>query len=277
MCNPQDKGPFRRFIQQLILHQRLIISASLDCRISVIVNNLYTASGTVREKNTLWTEYAPLVRHEALRLQARLPASVELDDLIQAGMIGVLSAIDSFDPQQGTQMRTWITQRVRWAMMDELRERDWVPRRVRSNAREVTSAIHRVEQRLGRTATETEVAKEMGIPLETYQQILMDTNTSQLFSLDELQEEQNSSVEQADEQHEQQNPLQQLLSSSLRQRVIEEIQRLPEREQLLLNLYYQQELNMKEIGAVLGVGEPRVSQLHSQVIKRLRSRLHLTD
>lgn len=243
----------------------------------MIVNNLYTASGTVREKNTLWTEYAPLVRHEALRLQARLPASVELDDLIQAGMIGVLSAIDSFDPQQGTQMRTWITQRVRWAMMDELRERDWVPRRVRSNAREVTSAIHRVEQRLGRTATETEVAKEMGIPLETYQQILMDTNTSQLFSLDELQEEQNSSVEQADEQHEQQNPLQQLLSSSLRQRVIEEIQRLPEREQLLLNLYYQQELNMKEIGAVLGVGEPRVSQLHSQVIKRLRSRLYLTD
>lgn len=241
------------------------------------VNNLYTQAGTVAEKNTLWAEYAPLVRHEALRLQVRLPASVELDDLIQAGMIGLLGAIDGYDPQQGTQLRTWITQRVRWAMMDELRERDWVPRRVRSNARDVASAIRRVEQRLGRTASETEVAEELGIPLETYQQILMDTNTSQLFSLDELQDEQNGGVEQPGEQHEQQNPLQQLLSSTLRQRVIEEIQRLPEREQLLLNLYYQQELNMKEIGAVLGVGEPRVSQLHSQVIKRLRARLQLAD
>ncbi len=241
------------------------------------VNNLYTQAGTVTEKNALWTEYAPLVRHEALRLQVRLPASVELDDLIQAGMIGLLGAIDGYDPQQGTQLRTWITQRVRWAMMDELRERDWVPRRVRSNARDVASAIRRVEQRLGRTATETEVAQELDVPLETYQQILMDTNTSQLFSLDELQDEHNGGVEQPGEQHEQQNPLQQLLSSTMRQRVIEEIQRLPEREQLLLNLYYQQELNMKEIGAVLGVGEPRVSQLHSQVIKRLRARLQLAD
>lgn len=242
-----------------------------------MVNNLYTAAGTVTDKNTLWAEYAPLVRHEALRLQVRLPASVELDDLIQAGMIGLLSAIDGYDPQQGTQLRTWVTQRVRWAMMDELRERDWVPRRVRSNARDVAAAIHRVEQRLGRTASEPEVAEELGVDLATYQQILMDTNTSQLFSLDELQEEQGSSVERPEEQHERQNPLQQLLSSSLRQRVIEEIQRLPEREQLLLNLYYQQELNMKEIGAVLGVGEPRVSQLHSQVIKRLRARLQSNE
>ncbi|QCT22604.1 RNA polymerase sigma factor FliA [Jejubacter calystegiae] len=241
------------------------------------MNNLYTAAGTVTDKNALWTEYAPLVRHEALRLQVRLPASVELDDLIQAGMIGLLSAIDGYDPQQGTQLRTWVTQRVRWAMMDELRERDWVPRRVRSNARDVSAAIHRVEQRLGRTASEPEVAEELGVDLETYQQILMDTNTSQLFSLDELQEEQGGSMELPDEQHARQNPLQQLLSSSLRQRVIEEIQRLPEREQLLLNLYYQQELNMKEIGAVLGVGEPRVSQLHSQVIKRLRARLQSAE
>ncbi|MTD37420.1 FliA/WhiG family RNA polymerase sigma factor [Erwinia sp. CPCC 100877] len=241
------------------------------------MNNLYTAAGTLTDKNTLWAEYAPLVRHEALRLQVRLPACVELDDLIQAGMIGLLSAIDGYDPQQGTQLRTWVTQRVRWAMMDELRERDWVPRRVRSNAREVAAAIHRVEQRLGRTASEPEVAEELGVDLETYQQILMDTNTSQLFSLDELQEEQGGSVELPGEQHEHQNPLQQLLSGSLRQQVIEEIQRLPEREQLLLNLYYQQELNMKEIGAVLGVGEPRVSQLHSQVIKRLRARLQSSE
>lgn len=241
------------------------------------MNNLYTAAGTVTEKNTLWTEYAPLVRHEALRLQVRLPASVELDDLIQAGMIGLLSAIDGYDPQQGTQLRTWVTQRVRWAMMDELRERDWVPRRVRSNARSVAAAIHRAEQRLGRTASENEVAEEMALPLEDYQQILMDTNTSQIFSLDELQEDQKGSIEQISDKNEQLNPLQQLLSGNLRERVIEALKSLPEREQLLLNLYYQQELNMKEIGAVLGIGEPRVSQLHSQVIKRLRARLQMTD
>lgn len=237
------------------------------------MNSLYTPAGTLTNKEQLWEKYAPLVRREALRLQVTLPASVQLDDLIQAGAIGFLNALKNYDPRQGTQLSTYITQRVRWALLDELRERDWVPRRVRSNTREISAAIHKTEQQLGRSATESEIAREMGISLTEYQKMLFENNNGQIFSFDELQEMMNGSVEEVSEESERQDPLSQLLSGQLRSRVIEEIHRLPEREKLLLNLYYQQELDMKEIGAVLGVSEPRVSQLHSQSIKRLRARL----
>lgn len=239
----------------------------------IFVNELYSVDGVITDKQALWERYSSLVRQESLRLQARLPASVELDDLMQAGVIGLLNAFDSYDPQAGSKFTTYATQRIRWALLDELRERDWVPRSVRRNARDVSAAIQRVEQRHGRTATEQEVAEEMGITLTEYQRILADSNSSQLFSLDELQEEMGESFEQPGEAAEYQDPFQQLINSSLRQRVVDEIKRLPEREQLLLNLYYQQELNLKEIGAVLGVGESRVSQLHSLAINRLRARL----
>ena len=178
------------------------------------MNSLYTAEG-VMDKHSLWQRYVPLVRHEALRLQVRLPASVELDDLLQAGGIGLLNAVERYDALQGTAFTTYAVQRIRGAMLDELRSRDWVPRSVRRNAREVAQAIGQLEQ----------------------------------------------------------EPLQQLLDSNLRQRVMEAIETLPEREKLVLTLYYQEELNLKEIGAVLEVGESRVSQLHSQAIKRLRTKL----
>ncbi|AGH74141.1 RNA polymerase sigma factor FliA [Edwardsiella piscicida] len=236
------------------------------------MTDLYTAEGVI-DKNTLWQRYAPLVRHEALRLQVRLPASVELDDLLQAGGIGLLHAVERYDAMQGTAFTTYAIQRIRGAMLDELRSRDWVPRSVRRNARGVSAAMQRAEQRLGRTPGDSEIAQEMGIPLEEYQQILLDTNTSQLFSYDEWREEHGDSAEPALEQSEEANPLRQLLESDLRGRVIAAIEALPEREKLVLTLYYQEELNLKEIGAVLEVGESRVSQLHSQAIKRLRTRL----
>lgn len=147
------------------------------------------------------------------------------------------------------------------------------PRSVRRNAREVASAMQQVEQRVGRPATEQEVAKTLDIDLAEYRQILLDTNNSQLFSYDEWREEHGESVEPMLEGHEDANPLQHLLEGNLRQRVIEAIEALPEREKMVLTLYYQEELNLKEIGAVLEVGESRVSQLHSQAIKRLRARL----
>lgn len=159
-------------------------------------------------------------------------------------------------------------------MLDELRSRDWAPRSVRRNAREVASAMQKVEQRLGRPATEQEVAQNLDIDLTEYRQILLDTNNSQLFSYDEWREEHGESVEPMLEGHEDANPLQHLLEGNLRQRVIEAIEALPEREKMVLTLYYQEELNLKEIGAVLEVGESRVSQLHSQAIKRLRARLN---
>nr|WP_208758003.1 MULTISPECIES: RNA polymerase sigma factor FliA [Yersinia] len=234
---------------------------------------MYTAEGVI-DKNSLWQRYVPLVRHEALRLQVRLPASVELDDLLQAGGIGLLNAVERYDALQGTAFTTYAVQRIRGAMLDELRSRDWAPRSVRRNAREVASAMQQVEQRVGRPATEQEVAKILDIDLAEYRQILLDTNNSQLFSYDEWREEHGESVEPLLEGHEDANPLQHLLEGNLRQRVIEAIEALPEREKMVLTLYYQEELNLKEIGAVLEVGESRVSQLHSQAIKRLRARLN---
>nr|ABO77651.1 FliA [Xenorhabdus nematophila]CAB46360.1 FliA, sigma 28 [Xenorhabdus nematophila F1] len=226
------------------------------------------------DKNSLWKRYVPLVRHEALRLQVRLPASVELDDLLQAGGIGLLNAVERFDSMQGTAFTTYAVQRIRGAMLDELRSRDWAPRSVRRNAREVTQTIRKLEQELGRPASEQEVAKELKINLIEYRQILLDTNNSQLFSYDEWHEIHGESCEPVIEEEHETNPLQQLLEGDLRQRVINIIESLPEREKMVLTLYYQEELNLKEIGAVLNVGESRVSQLHSQAIKRLRARLN---
>nr|WP_274382152.1 RNA polymerase sigma factor FliA [Photorhabdus bodei] len=234
---------------------------------------MYTAEG-VMDKNSLWKRYVPLVRHEALRLQVRLPACVELDDLLQAGGIGLLNAVERFDSLQGTAFTTYAVQRIRGAMLDELRSRDWAPRSVRRNAREVTHIIRKLEQDLGRPASEQEVAKELKIDLIEYRQILLDTNNSQLFSYDEWHEIHGESCEPVIEEGHETNPLQQLLESDVRQRVIEAIDSLPEREKMVLTLYYQEELNLKEIGAVLEVGESRISQLHSQAIKRLRARLN---
>ncbi|CDG89412.1 RNA polymerase sigma factor FliA [Xenorhabdus bovienii] len=237
------------------------------------MSDLYTAEG-VMDKNSLWKRYVPLVRHEALRLQVRLPASVELDDLLQAGGIGLLNAVERFDSLQGTAFTTYAVQRIRGAMLDELRSRDWAPRSVRRNAREVMQTIRKLEQELGRPASEQEVAKELKINLIEYRQILLDTNNSQLFSYDEWHEIHGESCEPVIEEEHETNPLQQLLEGDLRQRVIDVIESLPEREKMVLTLYYQEELNLKEIGAVLNVGESRVSQLHSQAIKRLRARLN---
>lgn len=239
------------------------------------MNSIYNLNGVVG-KNELWVKYGSLVRREAQRLQFRLPASVELNDLIQAGSIGLLAGIDDFDPTKGITLSNYITQRIRWALIDELRERDWVPRRVRSNSRDIAAVIQRIEQRTGMAATESEVAEEMGVTIREYHKMLADTNSSQLYSLEELQEEYADGFEQLSSQHEKLDPLNDLMMKKLLGQISTEISALPEREQLLLNLYYQQDLNMKEVGALLGITETRVSQLHSQAIKRLRARLDST-
>lgn len=222
------------------------------------------------DKQALWRRYVPLVRHEALRLQVRLPASVELDDLLQAGGIGLWHAVERYDAMKGVAFTTYALQRIRGAMLDELRGRDWVSRGVRRKAREITRVMAQLQQQLGRDATESEVAARLGVALAQYRQILLDSNNSQIFSWDEMSE--NDEV--MDDSRQQENPLHQLIESDLRQQVMAAIAALPEREQRVLMLYYQEELNLKEIGAVLEVGESRVSQLHSQAIKRLRARLN---
>ncbi|HGN1944747.1 TPA: RNA polymerase sigma factor FliA [Providencia stuartii] len=236
------------------------------------MSDLYTAEGVIN-KNSLWERYYPLIRHEALKLQVRLPASVDIDDLIQAGGIGLLHALERFDASQGASFATYAVQRIRGSMLDELRSRDWAPRSVRRQAREMAKVIGELEQSLSRSATESEIAQALNIDVTEYRQALLDTNNSQLYSYDEWHEIHGESCEPAIDESDGGNPLSLLMESNLRAQLIEAIEQLPEREKLVLTLYYQEELNLKEIGAVLEVGESRVSQLHSQAIKRLRGRL----
>lgn len=230
---------------------------------------MYTAQGRIKQSELL-TQYMPLVRRQALTLQVRLPASIELDDLIQSGMVGLLEALGRFDATQGATFATFASQRIRGAMMDELRTRDWLPRSVRRSARAVDSAVRQLEQQLGRAPEESEIAHHLEMPLSEYQQLLNDTNSGQLLPFEELVADGGEPVS-----NELSNsPFEQLLDGQQRQTLIDAIEALPEREKLLMALYYQEELNLKEVGAVLGVTESRVSQLHSQAVSRLRARLH---
>lgn len=230
---------------------------------------MYTAQGRIKQSELL-TQYMPLVRRQALTLQVRLPASIELDDLIQAGMVGLLEALGRFDATQGATFATFASQRIRGAMMDELRTRDWLPRSVRRSARAVDNAVRQLEQQLGRAPEENEIAHHLEMPLSEYQQLLNDTNSGQLLPFEELVADGGEPVS-----NELGNsPFEQLLDGQQRQTLIDAIDALPEREKLLMALYYQEELNLKEVGAVLGVTESRVSQLHSQAVSRLRARLH---
>ncbi|WP_404376512.1 RNA polymerase sigma factor FliA [Vreelandella aquamarina] len=233
---------------------------------------MYTAQGKIKQSELL-TQYMPLVRRQALTLQVRLPASIELDDLIQAGMVGLLEALGRFDAAQGATFATFASQRIRGAMMDELRTRDWLPRSVRRSARAVDDTVRRLEQQYGRPPEEGEIARELGMPLSEYQQLLNDTNSGQLLPFEALIAD--GCEPAGDEAHS--RPFEQLLDEQQRQTLIEAIEALPEREKLLMALYYQEEMNLKEVGAVLGVTESRVSQLHSQAVSRLRARLHETN
>ncbi len=236
------------------------------------MDEIYTQDG-ILDKNLLWSKYQYLVRREALKLQVRLPAFIELDDLIQVGAIGFLNAIDQFDASKGITMGSFFSYRIRWALIDELRERDWVPRRVRANNREIATVIGRLEQEKGRAATESEIADSMGISLQDYHQMLVESNTSQIYSLDELQEEVFDGFDDNYSDTKYIDPENKLLIQNLTHHVSEKIKQLPERDQLLLSLYYHKDMNMKEIATIFGVTETRISQLHSQVVKRLRSRL----
>ncbi|MGR4067953.1 RNA polymerase sigma factor FliA [Halomonas sp. LR3S48] len=230
---------------------------------------MYTARGKIEQADLL-DEYLPLVRRQALSMQVRLPASIELDDLIQAGMVGLLEAMGRFDSTQGASFATFASQRIRGAMLDELRSRDWLPRSVRRNARAVDEAVRRLEQTLGRSAEETEIAAELDMGLEEYRQLLNDTNSGHLLPFEALMAE---GVEPGIEDASIDTPYRMLIDEEKRQRLAEGIEALPEREKLLMALYYQEELNLKEIGVVLGVTESRVCQLHSQAVSRLRARL----
>jgi RNA polymerase sigma factor for flagellar operon FliA len=212
--------------------------------------------------------HADLVRRIAHHLAARLPASVELDDLVQAGMMGLIEASRNFDAEQGASFETYASIRIRGAMIDEIRRGDWTPRSVHRKAREAAEVTRVLEQRLGRAASDAEIAQAMNLPMDDYNRLLEDTVSGQVLSLESHIEdhgEPNVATERS--------PQRALEVGEFRQALAEAIGQLPEREQLVLSLYYEQELNLREIGAVLSVSESRVCQIHGQAMLRLRSRL----
>lgn len=218
-------------------------------------------------------DYAPLVKRIAHHMMARMPACVQVDDLIQAGMIGLLEAAQKYDGGRGASFETYAGIRIRGAIVDEMRRGDWAPRSVHRNARRISEALAAIEARTGRDAQDAEVAEELGVALEEYFAMLRDASSSRLFSYEEAfgDDDTRSSAPGSSSDHS--SPLEGLQRSALKQAVARAITQLPERERLVLALYYDEELNLKEIGQVLGVSESRVSQIHSQAALRLRTRL----
>lgn len=233
---------------------------------------MYTAQGKI-DRNQAVEQYLPLVRRHALSLQVRLPASVELDDLIQAGMVGLLDAFNRFDASQGASFATYASQRVKGTMIDELRSRDWLPRSVRRASRDVDRVIQKLEHQNGRPATEREIAQALDMPIEDYHKLLHDVNNGFLEAFEDTGTAETGASVLADHVVTSTNPLDALMAFGEQEHLAEAIDNLPDREKLLLGLYYQEELNLKEIGVVLGVSESRVCQLHSQAVSRLRAML----
>jgi RNA polymerase sigma factor for flagellar operon FliA len=234
---------------------------------------MYTIQGKTN-RNHLLEQHAPLVKKLAHLMRAKLPSSVDVDDLIQAGMIGLLDAISRYEETHGAQFETYAVQRIRGAMLDELRSSDWMPRNMRQNMRKIEVAITEVQQKLGRVPSESEIAAQMKLSLAAYQEMLAEAGGHQLIYYEDFHDDDQGEhfldrycSDQSDD------PLQALMNSGFRDAVIEAIEALPQREQILMSLYYEQEMNLKEIGAVMGVSESRVCQLHSQAIGRMRARL----
>ncbi|UTF60777.1 RNA polymerase sigma factor FliA [Gilvimarinus sp. DA14] len=217
-------------------------------------------------------EYAGLVKRIAHHMMLKMPASVQVDDLIQAGMIGLLEASQKYDGAKGASFETYAGIRIRGAIVDEMRRGDWAPRSVHRNARRVSDAIAKVEAREGRDAEDAEVAAELEVELDEYHAMLRDANSSRLFSYEETFAD-DASASLAGEGSDFINPQEGVARDSLKQSLAEAITQLPEREKMVLALYYDEELNLKEIGQILGVSESRVSQIHSQAASRLRARM----
>lgn len=215
--------------------------------------------------------YSDLVKRIAHHLMGRLPPSVLIEDLIQSGMIGLLEAQQNYDPSKGASFETYAGIRIRGSMLDEIRRGDWVPRSVHKNSRLINSAINELEGQLGRDPTDIEVAEYLEMPIDQYHQMLNDVNCGRLVGMEDLGVTEDAIT--TEESSNENLPFQGVADDNFRSSLTEAIKTLPEREALVLSLYYDEELNLKEIGAVIGVSESRVCQIHSQAMQRLRAKL----
>ena len=223
------------------------------------------------DKNQLVERHAPLVKRIAHHLMARLPASVLVDDLIQAGMIGLLEAAKNFDGSKGASFETFAGIRIRGAMLDEIRKGDWTPRSVHKNSRAITEAISKVEKETGRDARDVDVAEKLEVSLKDYHQMLNEVNAGKLIGIEDLGVSED--VLSSEENKGSNTPYEEMVQGSFQKALARAITTLPEREAIVLSLYYDEELNLREIGEVLEVSESRVSQIHSQAMLKLKSKM----
>lgn len=224
----------------------------------------YASTAESGSTDELILRHAGLVKRIACHLAGRLPASVTVDDLIQAGMVGLMEAAANWAVNRGASFETYAGYRIRGAMIDALRKLDWTPRSVRRQARAAAAAMREIEQRTGRDARDTEVATHMGLSLSDYHRVVQDAASCRLASLDDDTTE--DPIDGAD-------PFEATANDQFRAALAQAIAQLPERERLVMSLYYADGLNLKEIGAVLDVTESRVCQLHGQALVRLKARL----
>ncbi|QKT04926.1 RNA polymerase sigma factor FliA [Ectothiorhodospiraceae bacterium 2226] len=216
-------------------------------------------------------QHTPLVKRIAYHLMNRLPSSVQVDDLIQAGMLGLLEALRHYDASQGASFETYAGIRIRGAMLDELRRHDWAPRSVHRKARQVAEVVRQIEHEQGRDARDHEIAERLGLSLGEYHELLQNAVGQRVFSVEELGFGEDSLLETV--RDESPGVIERLQEAALQARMAEALASLPERERLVMSLYYDEELNLREIGAVLGVSESRVCQIHGQAVIRLQARL----
>ena len=235
---------------------------------------MYTVKGQL-DRTALIKQYQPLVRKLAHYMMAKLPASVEVDDLIQVGLIGLADALSRYEASQGVQFETFATQRIRGAMLDELRGNDWMSRGSRKSQKEIETTMRRLEHRLGRSPVESEIAKEMGLSLPDYQSLLGKVRGTQLVYLEDMARNSEDDDNYLDRHvaDSTADPMNMLRDHRLRESLVAAIKGLPEREQYIMSMYYEQDMNLKEIAAVLDVTESRICQLHSQSIARLRAKM----
>ena len=224
------------------------------------------------DKMALLEQHTVLVKRIAYHLLARLPASVQVDDLIQSGMIGLLEAGNNFDNSKGASFETFAGIRIRGAMLDEMRRGDWTPRSVHKNSRMISEAIKQLEAHYGRDVTDIEVADKLSISLDAYHQILGEVSTGKILGIDDLGVSEDTI--RPNENNLSDDPYETIEQGAFKKGLSRCIKTLPEREALVLSLYYDEELNLREIGQVLEVSESRVSQIHSQAMHRLKSRMH---
>lgn len=228
-------------------------------------------------RNRLIKQYLPLVKYVAGKLAVGMPQNVEFDDLVSYGVIGLFDAIDKFDPGKHVKFKTYAVTRVRGAIFDQLRQLDWVPRSIRQKTRELEETVRRLEAQLGRAATDQEIARELGITEKEFEKLILRISGTTVLSLNDVwysgDENDRMSIGDSIESPQSRNPDAIVEKQEVKRVIVEAINELPDKEKKVLVLYYYEDLTLKEIGAVLGVTESRISQLHTKAIMRLRGRL----